>query len=154
MPLGEFTGPVIGFRRAVIAAVVAAVCLGGCSAGDVQFEGKLFELAGFNNIGKKGEAPEISERTGLVVPPDLSKLPDPNQPAAPNPADAALASINDPDRAKVVSEEELQRRQEEACKPYELAKMRGDADADLMEGPMGPCRKSVLSSVGSWMNTK
>jgi len=154
MTRGEFAGPVKRYRRSVIAAVAAGLCLAGCSAGDVEFQGKLFELAGLNNVGKKGEAPEISERTGLVVPPDLSKLPDPDKPAVVNHSEAALDLINDPDRARVVDEAELQRQQEVACKEYELAKMRGESEADLISGPLGPCRKSVLTNVGGWMNSK
>ncbi|MBU1210679.1 MAG: hypothetical protein KJ587_05315 [Alphaproteobacteria bacterium] len=154
MPTGEIAGPVIELRRSLIAAV-AGLCLAGCSAGDVEFQGKLFELAGLNNIGKKGDAPEISERTGLVVPPDLSKLPDPDKPAVINHSETALDLINDPDRARVVDEAELQRRQEVACKDYEFAKMRGDESGALtMEGPLGPCRKSALTNVGGWMNSK
>lgn len=151
---GEIRRPIARFGRAVIAAVVAGAFLAGCAADDVEFNGKLFELAGLNNVGKKGSSTELVPRTGLVVPPDLNKLPDPDKPVVVNHADAALDLINDPDRAKVVSQEELERRQIEACKPYELAKMRGEAEAELIEGPLGPCRKSVLTAVGGWMNSK
>ena len=151
---GEIVGPMVRYSRAVIAAVVVGACLGGCAAEDIELNGKLFELAGVSGIGKKGPAKELAPRTGLVVPPDLNKLPDPNQPASVNHAEAALDLIKDPDRVKQLSQEELQRQQAEACKEYELAKMRGDeASAINMEGPLGPCRKSVLTSVGNWMKS-
>lgn len=152
MFLGEIEGFYRRLGRSLICAVFAGVVVAGCSADDVELNGKLFELAGMNNIGKRGPAPTVEERTGLVVPPDLNKLPDPNQPVAANPGDDVLASINDPDRAKVLSQEELERQQAVACKDYEFAKMRGDESTAInMTGPMGPCRQSVLTSVGQWM---
>jgi len=154
MYLGELNRSIVRFSRTVIVAVVAAGCLVACSPGDIEFQGKLFELAGVNNIGKKGPAKELAPRTGLVVPPDLNKLPDPNQPASVNHAEAALDLIQDPDRVKQQSKEDLARQQAEACKDYELAKMRGDESSAInMEGPLGPCRKSVLTSVGNWMKS-
>jgi hypothetical protein len=153
MPRGNTGKSVV--RKALLVAVglSAAAVVAGCSADDVEFQGKIFELAGMNNIGKRGKAPQVAPRTGLVVPPDLSRLPDPNQPAAPNEADTALASINDPDRVNVQDQAELERRQAEACKDYELAKQRGDQEADLISGPMGPCRPSILTSVGKWVGS-
>ncbi len=142
------------FRKIRVAAavMVAALCLGACSPGEVEFQGKLFELAGMNNVGKRGSSAKIAERSGLVVPPDLQRLPDPNQPPAVNSGDAVLATINDPDQAKVKDKAELERQQAEICgDKYELAKMRGDPDADLISGPLGPCRKSVLTGLGKWM---
>jgi hypothetical protein len=138
--------------RAAALVLVASLCLGACSPGEVQLEGKLFELAGLNSSGKRGPSTKLAERSGLVVPPDLQRLPDPNQPAAPNEAEAVLATINDPDQAKVKDQAELERQQAQICgKEYELAKARGDPDAHSISGPLGPCRKSVLTSVGKWM---
>jgi hypothetical protein len=57
-----------------------------------------------------------------------------------------VASINDPDRKSVVSEEQLMKQQAEYCKVnYEMAKAHGDNNADLAKGPMGPCRGSILN---------
>ncbi len=133
-------------------ACLASLALGACSMGDVELNGKIFELAGLSGSGNTTKTPELKTRTGLVVPPDLSRLPDPNQPAAP-PAQDALAAINDPDRARVVDQAELQRQQAEACKKYELAKARGETDADMISGPLGPCRKSVLTGLTNWMKS-
>ncbi|MCH9808615.1 MAG: hypothetical protein K0U74_12865 [Alphaproteobacteria bacterium] len=138
--------------RAAALVLVASLCLGACSPGEVQLEGKLFELAGLNNTGKRGPSAKLAERSGLVVPPDLKRLPDPNQPAEPNQAEAVLATIDDPDIAKVKNKEELQRQQAEICeKEYEPAEARGDPDAHSISGPLGPCRKSVLTGLGNWM---
>lgn len=131
-------------------AVAAIGLLAGCSPGDVQFEGKIFDAMGMNNASAARKVPKMEARSGLVVPPNLERLPDPDAPAA-APADTSLASINDPDRAKVVNQEQLQKQQEEYCaKHYEPAKAMGSADADNISGPMGPCRKSILSSMKNW----
>lgn len=152
MPWG--TPGMAGFRKLWIYGLLmaAVTAVSGCSAGDVQLEGKIFELAGLNNITKKSATPKMAARTGLVVPPDLNRLPDPNQPVvAANPSDDVLASINDPDRAREVDEAELKRQQAVACKDYELAEQRGDPDAASMSGPLGPCRASILTSLGKYM---
>lgn len=132
---------------------MTALFLSGCAADEVEFQGKIFELAGLSDLGKSGKKPELAPRTGLVVPPDLNRLPDPDQAAAPVQGEDALASINDPDRAKVQSKEQLERQQAEACKEYDLAKQRGQEDAVNIEGPLGPCRPSVLTSLGKWMGS-
>ncbi len=149
MPWGDFKSNVKRSWRTAGAVMLVTLCVSACSAGDVEFEGKLFELAGLNNIGKGRSAPKMAERSGLIVPPDLKRLPDPNQAQAQGPSNDLLASIHDPDQAKVVDQAELQRRQAEACKNYDLAKAQGDLDADLMKGPLGLCRKSVLNMIGA-----
>ncbi len=129
-----------------LAALSAAIVLAGCSAGDVELNGKLFELAGLTGTGERS-APKVAERAPLVVPPDLARLPEPG--TANDPGESSLAAINDPDRAAEVNPEELARRQAEFCsKTYDLAKMRGEQDADSIVGPAGPCRQSALSAVG------
>jgi hypothetical protein len=131
-------------------AIAVAALLAGCSPGDVQFEGKIFEAMGMNDAGAARETPKMEARSGLVVPPDLNRLPDPNAPQ-PAPVDNSLAAINDPDRAKVVNQAQLEKQQEEYCaKHYEPAKAMGSADADSISGPLGPCRKSILSSMKQW----
>ena len=149
MPWGDFQSRTGKSWRAVAGAALAALCVSACSAGDVQFEGKLFELAGMNNIGKNKTTPKMAERSGLIVPPDLQRLPDPNQPPPQDPGSDLLASIEDPDQVKVVDQAELQRRQAEACKNYDLAKAQGDPDAEHMKGPLGDCRRSVLNVIGA-----
>lgn len=140
-------------RLAVVtAALLAAVALTACSGTDVELEGKLFEMAGISNLTKKSEAPKLQERTGIVVPPDLSKLPDPNQPPPVTTGDDVLASINDPDRAKIIDKAEMERRQAVACKEYDLAVARGDPDAAMIQGPLGYCRPSALGGVTNWFN--
>ena len=131
-------------------ALAGAAVLAGCSPGDVQFEGKIFNAMGLNNVGAR-ETPKVAARSGLVVPPNLERLPEPGSGEQASPDEAALAGINDPDRAKVVNQEQLEKQQAEYCaKHYDSAVAMGHADADAISGPLGPCRKSVLSSMKQW----
>lgn len=66
-------------RRACAVALSAGLLvLGGCSAGDVQFEGKIFEAVGLNGQQARSEDPKVKERAPLVLPPKTD-LPEPGQ---------------------------------------------------------------------------
>jgi len=140
--------------RGFILAVPLCLALGagGCSMDDVQFNGGIFDAVGLSDSAKaklKHSEPQIAERAPLVVPPSLERLPAPGeQPAS---QDQKLAAIQDPDEVKKVSKEELERKQAEYCKVhYEDAKTRGDETAVNAEGPLGPCRPSVLTAIKKW----
>lgn len=66
------------FRVVMICGLIFG--LAGCSAGDVQLEGKIFEAAGLTNLGKKAETPKVKERSPLVLPPQAA-LPEPGKQA-------------------------------------------------------------------------
>ena len=58
-----------------------------------------------------------------------------------------LAKTDEQRQAQV----ELERKQAEYCKVhYEDAKTRGDETAVNAEGPLGPCRPSVLTAIKKW----
>ena len=135
--------------RALLAAVIG-FGLAGCSADDIQFNGGLFDAVGMSDSTKtKSKEPKLAERAPLVVPPSLDRLPEPGSAPAP---DTTIAEIKDPDEAKTASKEELERRQAEYCKVnYDQAMAHGDeATAINATGPMGPCRKSVLTAIKKW----
>lgn len=140
-----------GLRGAgVVALLASAVLAGGCGAGDIAFEGKIFDAVGLNNQTKAAE-PKIAARAPIVIPPGLDRLPEPGSAEQPNGYEGDLAQIQDPDRKKAVSQVELERQQKEYCdKNYELAKQRGDQNADLAKGPLGDCRPSALTSFQKW----
>ena len=117
---------------------------------DVQFNGGLFDAVGLSDSAKvKSSEPKIAERAPLVVPPTLERLP---EPGAPGPDEGKIAAIEDYDAKRTASKEELERQQAEYCKVnYEMAMGRGDETTALnAEGPLGPCRPSVLNSVKKW----
>jgi len=119
----------------------------GCSMDDVQFNGGLFDAVGLSDSARanKGAGPEVAARRPLVVPPSLDRLPQPGSEQAPE-----IAGIQDPDAAKVASKEDKERQQAEYCKVhYEQPKTRGE-QVDYVNGPHGPCRKSVLTNIKNW----
>lgn len=124
----------------------AAVAVAGCSMDDVEFNGGIFNAVGLNGDGKKAAQPQLAERAPLVVPPSLDRLPAPGS----APTQPELAGINDPDVAKKRSQAELEAQQQAYCdKHYRDAGIRGDEVAHV-EGPLGPCRKSVLTAIQKW----
>lgn len=128
-----------------------ALSLGGCGGFDgVQLNGKIFDAMGINNESAPRE-PKMAQRTGLVVPPSTGSLPEPG--SGQSTAAADVAALQDPDKVAQVSEAEKQRQQDEYCKVhYEQAKQRGDDNADLAEGPLGPCKGSVMSALKQWQS--
>lgn len=125
-------------------AACIALGLAGCSSDDIQFNGGIFDAVGLNDTKKSGD-PKLAERAPLVVPPSLDRLPAPGE--APQPAQ--IADIKDPDALKKVSQADLEAKQAEYCKVnYDQAIAHGDeATALNAAGPMGPCRKSVLTAI-------
>jgi hypothetical protein len=128
-----------------------AVCLtlgvAGCGSDDIQFNGGIFDAVGLSDSARaKSTDAKVAERPGLVVPPSLDRLPPPGEAA---PQSDQLATLKDPDAMKKVTHAELERQQAEYCKVnYEQAKARGDdATASNAEGPLGPCRPSVLTAI-------
>ena len=135
-------------RGAILVACAAqALALAGCSPGDVQLNGKIFDAMGLNSESSGPRVPHMKERTGLVVPPSTDRLPEPGSGQT---SDLALADVKDPDKLKKVSQADLEGQQAAYCKEhYELAKLRGDMNADNAKGPLSPCRASVFSAVQS-----
>jgi len=139
---------------ALLAASTLALVVAGCSMGDVQFNGGLFDMVGLSDSAKaktNSGDPKLAARAPLVVPPTLDHLPPPGDETASIP-DPKLAAIHDPDVAKVKSQAELQRQQAAYCEVnYSQAMARGDeATALNAVGPLGPCRPSVLNSIKKW----
>ncbi len=135
------------FARFACVALAASLA-GGCSPGDVQLEGKVFDALGVSGNQARRDTPEVAARSPLIVPPSLERLPEPGT-AQQDPNEGALAAINDPDRAKEVNEVELAKAQAEYCeKHYVPAKALNAPEADSIAGPAGPCRPSVLNAIG------
>ncbi len=140
------------FRRPAaplpLLAAAITLALAGCGTDDIQLNGGIFDAVGLSdNTKAKSGDPKIAERAPLVVPPTLDSLPAPGEaPTAP----AQIAGINDPDAAKQRSRAELEAQQQAYCdKNYRDAGMRGE-ETSMVEGPLGPCRKSILTSIKKW----
>lgn len=136
-----------GRAFAAAAALVVAFALPGCSGDDVELNGKIFDVMGVSSSSpKSGKEPKMVARAPLVVPPSLDRLPQPGTQPGAQPTE--LAAIADPDRAVAVNQGDLEKQQAAYCKEhYELAKQRGDPDADMAKGPLGPCRGSAFNII-------
>jgi hypothetical protein len=133
-----------------VAAVIMTAGFAGCGmVDDVQLNGKIFDAVGLNSTGSVKKEAKLAERSPLVVPPGLDKLP---EPGANGVAQAGgVAGIVDHDAKRQVNKADLEKQQAEYCKVhYEQAQAHGDNNADLAEGPMGPCRASVMTSLKKW----
>lgn len=128
----------------ISAAGLIAAAVAGCEAGDVQLNGKVFDALGMNTSSVDRKAPDVKARAGIVVPPDLSSLPEPGS----GKGQRAELPVNDYDASRTTSKADLERQQKEYCeKHYDMAKAMGDQDAALIEGPLGRCQKSVLNLI-------
>lgn len=132
-----------------VLAGAAALLLGGCGGEGIELNGKIFDAVGLSGNAEKSAEPKMAQRTGIVVPPNTGSLPVPGSRAEGDSPD--LAAIQDPDKIVQVSQAEKERQQAEYCKKnYEEAMQRGDSNADLATGPLGPCRGSVISALQQW----
>ncbi len=132
----------------MLCAVGLALGAAGCSMDDVQLNGGIFDAVGLSDSARaksKSGEPKLAERAPLVVPPRVDSLPQPGEAQAPQ--DPQLAAIHDPDEVAKKTQEQLEKEQAEYCaKNYN----EHDASSDSAEGPLGPCRKSVLTAIKNW----
>ncbi len=131
----------------IAVALCVGVTVGGCSMDDVELNGGVFDSLGIGSNQPKAAEPKLAARTPLIVPPSTASLPAPGAPPEALQSDVTVA-IDDPDRKAIVSEAEKQKQQDDYCrKNYDPARASGDASADSIEGPLGPCRPSILTAV-------
>jgi len=146
---------IIKFGRKLAPALPLAIAplvliLGGCSADDVQLNGKLFDAVGIGANQPKDAEPRIAARAPIVMPPNVNRLPEPGQ--QPEAASPEVAAMNAPDKKAEISQAELARQQQAYCQVhYEDAKARGDeTTASLAVGPLGPCKTSIFTALKNW----
>jgi hypothetical protein len=135
------------FTKGGLLVVPLCLALGaaGCSMDEVQFNGGLFDAVGLSDSAQqKSGDPKIAERAPLVVPPTLDRLPPPGEAA---PQDSQIATIKDPDAEAKRTQAELEKAQQEYCDKHYREH---DASTTSVEGPLGPCRKSILTSIKKW----
>jgi len=136
--------------RCAVSLLAAGVTLAmaGCGTDDIQFNGGIFDAVGLSDAAKtKSGDPKLAERAPLVIPPTMESLPAPGEAQQ---APEQIAGIHDPDAAKAKSKAELEAQQKAYCdKNYRDAGMRGE-ETSMVEGPLGPCRPSILTSIKKW----
>ena len=124
-------------RLLVGCAVATTLWLGACA--DTELNGKVFDLMGVSSAAQaaaKAE-PKMAVRSGLVLPPDSARLPEPG--SAGTDEAAALAAVDDPDQRKIKSAAERARLHKAYCSGEMNWKERvNDKDA-TPKSPYGPC---------------
>lgn len=134
-------------KGCVTAVVMAfAALVGGCSAGDVELNGSVFDTLG---VGSKAQSSskvaQAPIRQGLVVPPDLERLPQPGSGSA----DAVVATEAmpvDPEQRRVASAAQAEREHRAYCEKA-LQQARINRDLSPVKGPLGRCDGSVLDNI-------
>lgn len=96
------------------AAVALTLALSGCGGVDgVEFNGKIFDWLGVSDAAQQKVEPKMADRAPLVVPPSVTRLPDPGSGRT---SDEQVAALNDPELRKQAAAKERQRLHEAYCR--------------------------------------
>jgi hypothetical protein len=134
--------------RAIASAIIGALALGGCSAGDVELNGAVFDYLGVSSKTQASKAqPRLGPRAGLVVPPNTEKLPEPGSGVETASVPSADQWPTDPDEARKNQANELERKHAAFCQDA-LWRARAAGQTDPVRGPNGLCTPSILTTVG------
>jgi hypothetical protein len=99
---------------AAAAAIASPLALGGCGGIDgVEFNGKIFDWLGVSEASQQKSEPKMVDRAPLVVPPSVTRLPDPGSGRN---SDEQVAALNDPELRKQAAAKERQRLHEAYCR--------------------------------------
>ncbi len=137
-----------GSRAACMAAVASlSFALTGCGGTDVEFKGGLFDMVGLSQLNnQKTTEAKVPQRSGLVLPPENARLPEPGsapQTTASLGGDAAWPV--DPEEAKANNQAALKREHAAFCeRARERARLANNDSID--DGPLGSCRQSILKN--------
>jgi hypothetical protein len=136
-------------RTALLPLIVSGtLALSACAPGDVELNGKVFDMVGIGSGSQQRGKVQVAERAPLVMPPSLERLP------APETGSTAAADASfpiDPETRGRMSKSDLERKQAQYCEEnYRKPLALGDhARAAGAKGPLGLCAPSVLNAVGS-----
>jgi hypothetical protein len=126
-------------------AVVMAALGAGCGIEGVEFNGAVFDYLGISEAAKsKPREPKVAERPGIVLPPQLDRLPAPE--ATPTPGQEAWP--DDPEERKVAAAANLDRQHEEFCRQaLWKARVESGPEPPPIKGPKGLCNPSILKAL-------
>lgn len=129
-------------KQLSIAALAAALAVGLTACGGidgVELNGRLFDWMGVSDSAQKANArePKMTERTGIVMPPDPNRLPEPGSGAA---EEDISAQLNDPDKKRQMAAAERERLHKEYCSGQRTWKKDVfDKNQGAPTSPYGPC---------------
>jgi hypothetical protein len=138
LPSGRRSGVADALTGATLA--VAVLALSGCAGDTVELNGKIFDWMGVSDSAKAAarREPRLEPRTGIVLPPDSARLPEPG--SGTDVADIN-AQISDPDRKRAMAQAERERLHKAYCSGERNWKERALSkdDGKAPTSPFGPC---------------
>lgn len=132
------------------AAVAFSLALSGCGGVDgVEFNGKIFDWLGVSDAAQQKVEPKMADRAPLVVPPSVTRLPDPGSGKT---SDEQVAALNDPELRKQAAAKERQRLHEAYCRGDIQWKDKAfkPQDVGANRSPYGTC--GILGNVTTNIN--
>ncbi|NJO23181.1 MAG: hypothetical protein HC868_09815 [Sphingomonadales bacterium] len=127
------------------AALVGLLALGGCGGIEgVELNGKVFDWLGISAASQQKAEPKMADRAPLVVPPSVTRLPDPGSGRS---SSEDVAALNDPELRKQAAAKERQRLHEAYCRgeiQWKNKAFKPD-DVGANRSPYGTC--GILGSV-------
>lgn len=101
-------------RLCACAGIIAPLALGGCGGIDgIDLNGKVFDWLGVSAASQQKAEPKMEDRAPLVVPPSVTRLPEPGSGKT---TFEDVASLNDPELRKQAAAKERQRLHEAYCR--------------------------------------
>ncbi len=140
-----------GVLRAMtlVATLTATLALGGCGGVDgVELNGKIFDWMGVSESAQAANKrePKLADRSGLVVPPNLARLPEPGSDA---PQDASF-NLNDPDQKRAQAVADREREHKAYCSGEKNWRERAmNKNAESARSPYGPCNQFIGDALQS-----
>ena len=145
MPLRQYLT-----QMCAAAAVALTLALSGCGGVDgVEFNGKIFDWLGVSDAAQQKVEPKMADRAPLVVPPSVTRLPDPGSGRT---SDEQVAALNDPELRKQAAAKERQRLHEAYCSGEIQWKDKAfkPQDVGANRSPYGTC--GILGNVTTNVN--
>jgi hypothetical protein len=136
-------------KGALTASALITAALGSaCGVDGVELNGAVFDYLGVSEAAQsKSRESKVAERPGIVLPPQLDRLPEPGSAPAPTPAMEPESWPNDPDERTIAAAADLDQQHDEFCREA-LWKARAQSGSSLpqIQGPKGLCNPSILKA--------
>ncbi len=134
------------------AAVTILLALSGCAGEGVDLNGKIFDMLGVSGAAKEGRTrePKMADRAPLVVPPSVTRLPEPGSGRA---SSEDVAALNDPELRKQAAAQERERLHLAYCRGERTWKDKAYSPEKTQANvsPYGPC-PVLMSGITSKAN--
>jgi hypothetical protein len=97
-----------------VGAIASTLALGGCGGIDgVDLNGKIFDWMGVSSASQVKSEPNMADRAPLVVPPNVTRLPEPGTGKT---SSEDVAALNDPELRKQAAAKERERLHQAYCR--------------------------------------